>query len=196
MYCTYSSSDGRICGDGDAVLGTRGSNAVLEDIRREDAQLHLHGANLCNLCRLVDCIGVAFRKRNGAQLARVDVLLLNNTKSHVQRGVGVSPRAAEEIELLGAAELADDVVERFSNVFRASVGLQRLEIHAALDDEGDFVGVLGIFGEVGLEESHGVVFGRAVELCAVPERHAVVEGGFQSGNGLVQWRRLRSPGEA
>jgi hypothetical protein len=67
---------------------------------------------------------------------------------------------------------------------------------SALDAEDHLVGVLGVLGEVGLQEGQGVALGRAVELAAVSEVHALVKGRTHGLEGLLLRNGVRTPGEA
>ena len=61
---TYSATNGGICLDQDIILRTCFGDLVLEDVRREEAQLHLRNVNLCDLGRLAHRLSGAFRQRN------------------------------------------------------------------------------------------------------------------------------------
>lgn len=60
-----------------------------------------------------------------------------------------------------------------------------LKVHASLDSNGDFVGVLWVLYEVVLQESHAVVLWSAIELSAVPDGAAIVTSCFKSVESLI-----------
>lgn len=193
---TYTTANRRIGQNWDVVLGTSLGNSVPEDINGEHAQLNLDGNDLGYLGSFVDGLRTALGEGDATDLTRVDVLLLDNAKGLLEGDVWVSPRAGKGVNLLRSTELADDVVKRSSDALGCTVGLVVVEIVTALDDEEDLVGILGILGEVVLEQSHGVVLRGAVELGAVPDVAAVFEGSAHGLDGLVQRGRSRTPGEA
>lgn len=194
---TYTSADGRVGHDGNVVLVAGGGDAVPEDVGAEHAQLELGGGDLDVLDGLVDGVLVALGDGDALDLAGVDVLLLDGAEGDVKGRAAVPPGDDEDdVEVGDALEAAEDVVKGPADALGGAVGDEPLQVGAALDHEGEPVGVLGVLGEVGLEQVHGVVLGRAVELARVPQGAAGVDGGLEGLDGLVGGHGLGAPGEA
>lgn len=188
---THAMAEGGVGHQRDVVLGARGGDAVGQHVRAEEAQLDLDGVDLGERGGLVDGRGRHLAERDAAQQTLVDVLL-HHPEGVGEGHVGVAAGALEQVELLAAVELLQDVVERAPD--RLGRAVDALVADGALDAEDHLVGVLGVLGEVARHEGHGVARGRAVELAAVPEGHAVLDGGAHGREGLLVGRRLGPPG--
>ncbi len=189
----YPTPDGRIRHERDSVLRARGGDPVGQHLRAEEAQLNLDGGDLGVLHGLVDSGRGDLAERDAPQQPLVDVLL-HGAESVLHRHVGVAAGTLEEVELLAAVELLQHVVDGAAYSFGRPI--RALGAHAAFDAEDDLVGVLGVLGEVGLQEGHGVAIRGAIEFSAIPKVHAALQGGAHSLEGLFIQNRVRAPGEA
>lgn len=136
---------------------------------------------------------------DAAHEALVDVLL-HGAEGDGQRRLPVEAGGLEEVDLLlAAAQLGEGGVDGAPDLLGRAVedvrALGRVA-DGALDGEDDLVGVLGVLCEVALEQGRAVVAGRgAVDLAAVPEVGARVEGGFHAGEGDLVGGRVGAPRE-
>jgi hypothetical protein len=193
---THSSTHGRVGDQRDVVLGARGGDAVGEHVGRPQAELDLDGHDLGDLDGLLERSQRALGQRDAAQLARLDVLLLEHAEGDAQRHVRVATRALEDVDELAALELGEHVVHGAAGALGRAVGSVGGQVDAALDAEDHLVGVFRVLLEVAAEQRHAVVLGRAVDLAAVPEVGAVLQRRAHGLKGLLLRRDIGAPGEA
>jgi hypothetical protein len=144
------------------TLATGVGHPVLERVGREEAHLGLHRGNRMHSSGPLDR-----RRRDLAQPNRADPSLGHQLRERLHRrldgDVGVHPRALEDVDLFGPVQDAQRLFDVLADVLGRGIGGTRLEVEGALDAEHHLVGILGVLGEVRLEQVQRVVVGRAVE---------------------------------
>lgn len=196
MRKTYASADGRVGHDGNVVLGARRRDAIVQNVRRKQAQLQLRELHGHHADRLLNRLDRALAERDAANLARVDVFRANHVERRRKVGRGVAARQRENVEPLGAAELREDVVDGRADKGGAGVGRQLLRVQAALDADDHVGGVRRVARKVLAQKDLAVPVGRAVKLGAAPEAAAAVVGGLHGRDDLVERQLLLGEAEA
>ena len=178
----------RVRDDGDIELRAGLRDAVAENLREPHRVLDLDAAiDARVLRRLADRSRADLRQPNRADLALIDERL-QRLHRHLQRRALVPPRGLEHVDALCALQDVQAIVDAAANTLGRAVRARRGEARvreAALDGEDDAGGVLGVLGEVSLDDMEGVVLGGAVELAAVPDVRAGLESGLHALNGVL-----------
>lgn len=159
---------------------------------------------------LVDRLGPNLGERDAPELARLDVLLLDNSERHLQRHGLVSTAEPKQIELLAAPELGNAVIEGAARVLGRGVHLVGSGVQAPFNADDDLVRVFWVLRKVLFQENEAVVIGRPVKLGAIPASawcmymwsvySAVImpnrSAYFHSPELHAWWRKLVPEGEA
>lgn len=193
---TYTTANGRVGNDGNVVLGAGLGDAVVENVRAEHAELDLGAGDLDVAGGLVDGGGAALADADAAKLARVDVLALQDGQGLAKVVVVVTAGNDKDVNLGRAAQLLENVVGGPADALGRAVRVEGRGVDAALDGDGHALGILGVLGKVLLQQHQAVVAGRAVELGAVPQRRAGLDGRPQRLDGLLHRLRVGAPSKA
>lgn len=191
-----SSTEGAVGDDRDAQPRACLGHAVPQDVRAaKETDLDLDGGDGVHRVRAFDRARLDLGQSDAANLAFLDEL--GEVADGVLDGhVRVDARTLEDVDLFGPVEDLEAVLDRPPDVLPRPVRFDGAGLAAPLDAEHDSVRVIGVQGEVLLEQVARVAPRRAVDLAAVPEIRPQVE---RLGHGLVAlFRRLgrRTPRQA
>jgi hypothetical protein len=129
---------------------------------REQAQLLLHRRNRMNRVCAPQC-----GRRDLAHPDATDLALGHKFRESLDRSldwdIGINTCALKDVDLLDAVENAKRLIYGFADTFGRGIRDALLCIESALDADDDFIGVLRIFREVGLEQMQRIVVPCAVE---------------------------------
>jgi len=206
----HAAAQRRVGHDGDAQLGAGLGDAVVQDVGRPERQLDLDGGDGVDLVPVVvsnaGCLAVNrgknVRPSDGlrvdlAQPDGLDLALAHQLRQDGHRlldgGVGVLPRALEDVDALGAAQHAQALVDAAADVGLGAVGRELAALEAALDAEHHLVRPVGVPREVVVQQVHRVALGRAVQLARVPEVGAQRERRVEALEARLLGRRVGVP---
>lgn len=139
-------------------------------------------------------LGSHLRHAHAADFALVHEAL-ELAKGLLERDAGVLARRAEDVNLLGAAEHADAVVDAGSHAGAVVGRVQRFRVGTALNKEGNLGSIRGILLEIAAQQaetSGGIA--RAVEVGCRPEGCPIGDGGLHRGKGLLVRSLVCPPG--
>lgn len=133
-------------------MGTGIGNTVGKNVSAEQADLDLDEGDLGDLHSLMDSGGRNFAEGDGTDKTLVNVLL-NGAKGNLQRDLGITTGALEEVNLLAALEQLQTSVDGTADLFRRARVPESVGVDGTLDAEEHFVGIFRVLGEVALEKS-------------------------------------------
>ena len=130
-----------------------------------------------------DRLRARLAQSNPAQLPCLDILG-RGADCNLNRYLGVHTRALENVEELLAIEHTEAFVDAAAHVLRRTIDAHSTWDRAALDANDNLVRVVGVLGEVFVEEVEGVALRVAVDLAAIPEIAAVGKSSFHGYEGF------------
>jgi hypothetical protein len=106
---------------------------------------------------LMDSLSPYLGKRNASDLAGLDILLFDQTKSHIQRDRWVPTAKLKDVDFLAALQLCNTIIDTPARILRRGIGLVGLGVDSTLDIEENLIGIFGILLQILFEENEAVV---------------------------------------
>lgn len=129
----------------------------LESLDNLQGELSLYRDNLSVLNGLMDSLSPHLGERDASDLASLDILLVDQTKCHIQRYRWVPAAKFKYIDFLTAFQLRNTIVETPARILRQSIGFVGLGVSAALNIKDDLISIFGVLFQILLDENEAVV---------------------------------------
>lgn len=142
--------------------------------------------------RATDGLSIHFTQPNPANLALLHILR-KNLDSVLNRVCRVLASDFEDIHLFLSIQHAQSLIDGAADVLLRPIWLEKAALQPTLDTKDNLLGILGVLGEVLVEQMQGVVLWGTVQLATIEEVGAQLDGLVESLEGLLKRGRHGSP---